>query len=154
MRIGWCSCMVLAAALLALGACAEERQHLPSPEALQAARPHPPEIEKLTPRRLAEEKDALVKKVERRLDRLQKDMAGLEARAEAKGDQARADFEKIKTDVAVKVSTTNEELVKAKAAGPETWEYMKASVEASLNDVKHTYARAVARIEEKSPGSK
>jgi ElaB/YqjD/DUF883 family membrane-anchored ribosome-binding protein len=147
-----CSCIVFAVVLLALGGCTEEERHRPSPEALQAARPHPPEIDKLTPHRLAEEKDALVKKVKDGLDKLQKNMAELQVVAEAKGDQAKADFEKIKADIDKKLTTTNEELAKAKAAGPETWENMKAGVKACLRDANYTYTKAVARIEGKPAG--
>jgi len=142
-----CICIAVAVALLALAGCAGEKQHRPSAESMQAARPAPARLAELTPQRLAQEKDDLAKAVKTRLGKLEKRMAELQTKAQAKGAQAEGDFEKIKADIDTKVATTNEEVSKAEAAAAETWESMKASVKAALRDAERTLKKARAQIE-------
>jgi len=75
-------------------------------------------------------------------------------KAEAKGEDVKADFAKLKADVEKKIGATKEELAKVEASSADTWDKVKANVQKALTDVKETFQKTVARVEGKPQPAK
>ncbi len=90
-------------------------------------------------------KEDFMKTMQTNLDRLEQKMQDLKAGAQAKGDQAAAEFEKYRAEFDEKASRAKQELSKIKDVGSDAWQGVKDAAQAAYDELEKTYNEIAAK---------
>ena len=93
-------------------------------------------------------RDEFVKSLEDTVDSLQDNMVKLGVAAAAKGGEAKTMYDaEVKPELEQKLEQARNALSKVKAQSGSTWESMKDVANASVDELKNAYDKAVSKLE-------
>jgi exonuclease VII large subunit len=141
MNRGVLSAMVVGALALMVIGCGN-RQPAQGPQTKQGGGATAPASQ-----RLAEQKDRLITAASDALDSLQQNVQKLQAEAEVKGQQAKADYEqKIKPELEKRIADARTSLENARQAGASAWTVAKDKVDKAMDELQSAYNAAKAQL--------
>lgn len=98
------------------------------------------------PARSAERREEYQKKIEAQLDELAKGIASLQAKAGQAGTEANARMQAMIAQMEQKREAAQKKLREMKGATAEAWAQMKADIDATMEDLKQSYERAISQL--------
>jgi hypothetical protein len=95
-----------------------------------------------------ESREQYQKRIQANLDELGRQISGLEAKAEAQGDQARRELRKQLKELTQQHQATARQYEELKNEGQEAWKKMKPQMDAALDELEKAYERLASRFQE------
>jgi uncharacterized protein HemX len=112
----------------------------------------PVQQSKEEPRPATESRQQYQKRIQAKLDELNRQISALEAREETQADQARRELRKQLKELTQQHQATARQYQELKQQGQETWKRMKPQMDAALDELEKGYERLVSRIQEHQNG--
>jgi len=138
---------VAMALVLGLTACGEKTPSDKASDAGKSAGKAVGDAAKATGEYLAQSKDSAVKAAQERLDGIEKKWQDLQVKATPTTDEAKADFQKAKDQMALTLADAKSKLVEAKDAGADAWQQnIKPAIDSALEKAQKLYEDTAARF--------